>query len=179
MLTTEQCLLHANRGGRSRAEIESLLAEQLGTRRVVWLAGGIAGDDTDGHVDDVARFVSADTVVTVLPDDAEHPDAAVLRENERRLRAARDPAGQPLRVVALPAAPPLRAPDGGALPGSYANFYLANGVCLVPVFGDPADERALSILAELLPGRRIVGIDCRVLVLGLGAIHCLTQQEPV
>ncbi|MBW2315612.1 MAG: agmatine deiminase family protein [Deltaproteobacteria bacterium] len=177
ILTTEQCLLHENRGARSRAAVEQQLAEELGARQVVWLEGGIAGDDTDGHVDDVARFVSPDTVVTALPDDDAHPDAAALRSAERRLRAARDADGKPLAVATLPV-PPLQPGPDGPLPASYANFYLANEVCLVPTFAAPADARALETLAELLPGRRIVGIDSRVLVVGLGAIHCLTQQQP-
>ncbi len=177
ILTTEECLLHENRGGRTREACEALLADWFGARQVVWLGRGIAGDDTDGHVDDVTRFVAEDTVVTVLPEDDTHPDAPALRENERRLRAARCAEGKPLRVVPLPAAPILHGPEG-PLPASYANFYLANGVCLVPTFAAPSDARALDVLAELLPGRDVVGIDARTLVVGLGAVHCLTQQQP-
>ena len=178
VLTTEACLLHANRGGRSREQAERLLADTLGARQVIWLRGGISGDDTDGHVDDVARFVSADTVVTAVPDDAGHPDAAVLRDTERRLRSARDADGKPLRVAALPMPPPQPGPAGSPVPASYANFYLANDVCLLPGFGVAEDARAAALLSELLPEREIVLIDARTLVLGLGAVHCLTQQQP-
>ncbi|HKJ25339.1 MAG TPA: agmatine deiminase family protein [Myxococcota bacterium] len=179
ILTTEQCLLHANRGGIDRAEAEQRLARALGARHVVWLEGGIEGDDTDGHVDDVARFVSPDTVVVEAADDDAHPDAPALRSAEARLRAARDADGRPLRVETLPVPPPVRGPDGAMLPASYANFYLANEVCLVPTFAAPAeDERALATLEALLPGRELVGIDARTLVVGLGAVHCLTQQQP-
>jgi agmatine deiminase len=178
ILTTEECLLHENRGARTREAAERLLRDQLAARHVIWLGRGIAGDDTDGHVDDVTRFVAPGSVVTVLPDDDAHPDAPVLRENHRRLRAARDAEGKPLALATLPAAPQLRSPAGDPLPASYANFYLANGTCLVPVFAGPDDARALAILADLLPGREIVGIDARVLVVGLGAVHCLTQQQP-
>jgi agmatine deiminase len=178
VLTTESCLLHANRGARTREQVEALLAETLAARQVVWLGDGIAGDDTDGHVDDFARFVSADTVVVVRPDDDAHPDAAALADAHARLRRARDADDKPLRVATLPAPPPVRGPDGAPLPASYANFYLANGVCLVPVFAAAEDARALATLAGLLPGREIVPIDARVLVVGLGAVHCLTQQQP-
>jgi len=174
-LATEQCLLHPNRGGRSREAAEALLATTLGVRRVVWLGRGIEGDDTDGHVDDVARFVASGTVVTVVPADPGHPDAPALLENRRRLRAARDADGKPLAVAELP---PPRPAAGPALPASYANFYLADGVCLLPVFDDPADARAAAVLRELLPGREVVPIDARALVVGLGGPHCRTQQEP-
>jgi len=178
VLTTEACLLHPNRGGRSREQAEELLAEALGARQVIWLSDGIAGDDTDGHVDDVARFVSSDTVVTAVPGDPNHADAAVLRDAERRLRAARDAEGRPLRVATLPVPPPMRDPAGSPLPASYANFYLANGVCLLPSFGAAEDAQAEAVLAELLPGREIVRIEARTLVRGLGTVHCLTQQQP-
>lgn len=177
LLTSEECLLHPNRGGRSREACEALLGEHLGARRVIWLGRGIAGDDTDGHVDDVARFVTPDTVVIVVPAD-DHPDAPALRDDERRLRVARDADGKALHVVPLPAPPIQRGPDGAPLPASYANFYLANDVCLVPFFSAPSDARARDILAELLPDRTVIGIDSRRLVVGLGALHCLTQQQP-
>jgi len=176
VLTTEECLLR--RGGRTRAQAEALLAATLGARHVVWLDGGIAGDDTDGHVDDVARFVAPGAVVVAVPDDDAHPDAPALRDAHDRLCAARDADGEALEVATLPVPPPLHAPDGTPLPASYANFYLANGCCLVPTFAVDEDARALATLAERLPGREIVPIDARVLVRGLGAVHCVTQQQP-
>ena len=178
LLTTESCLLNPNRGaGRTREAMERLLAEQLGARRVLWLGDGIVGDDTDGHVDDLTRFVDAGSVVTAVEPDASDPNHAPLAENLRRLRSMRDADGKPLAVATLPMPPP-RVVDGQRCPASYANFYLANGVALVPVFGAPSDARALDVLRECLPGRQLVGIPAGDLVFGLGAIHCLTQQEP-
>lgn len=178
VLTTESCLVNGNRGpDRTRERLEAVLSEQLGARRVVWLAGGIEGDDTDGHVDDVARFVAPGTVVAVAGGDPGDANQPVLAENLRRLRAARDARGRALEVVELPSPPP-RLVDGGRVPESYANFYLANGVVLVPVYGVSADARALDVLRELLPDRELVPIPCSDLVVGLGAIHCVTQQEP-
>jgi agmatine deiminase len=177
ILTTEQCLLHPNRGARTREVLERALADLLGARAVLWLAGGIEGDDTDGHVDDVARFVAPGTVVAVAEDDAADANCAPLAENLRRLRGMRDAGGKPLAVVELPMPPPLHA-EGLRCPASYANFYVANGVVLVPVFGVATDARALAILRELFPGREVLGIPSADLVVGLGALHCVTQQEP-
>jgi agmatine deiminase len=178
VLTTESCLLNPNReAGRTREQMEDRLAQWLGARHVLWLGDGIAGDDTDGHVDDIARFVDAGTVVAAVSDDASDPNAAPLAENLRRLRAMRDQDGKPLGVVPLPM-PPAHRIDGQLCPASYANFYLANAVALVPTFGVPADARALAVLRELLPGREVVGIPSRHLVQGLGSVHCLSQQEP-
>jgi agmatine deiminase len=178
VLTTESCLLNQNREpGRTREGMERRLADWLGARQVLWLGDGIAGDDTDGHVDDIARFVDAATVVAAVRSDPSDPDHAPLAENLRRLRAMRDADGKPLAVVPLPMPPPLVI-DGQRCPASYANFYLANGCALVPVFGAGEDARALAILRELLPGRDVVGIPCADLVQGLGALHCLSQQEP-
>jgi len=178
VLTTESCLLHPNRGpGRSRETMERRLEAWLGATQVLWLAGGIEGDDTDGHVDDVARFVGATTVIAAVEEDPADPNFAPLAENLRRLRAMRDPAGKPLSVLPLPMPPAQRAP-GLRCPASYANFYLANGVALVPVFGVKSDATALSVLREALPDREVVGVPCANLVVGLGAVHCLTQQEP-
>jgi len=178
VLTTESCLLNPNRGpGRTRERMERVLAEQLGTRHVLWLGEGIAGDDTDGHVDDLARFVDPGTVVTALEEDPADENFAPLRANLARLHAMRDASGKPLAIATLPMPPPLFV-DGQRCPASYANFYLANSVALVPTYGAPSDSRALSVLRELLPGREIIGISCRDLVYGLGAIHCVTQQEP-
>ena len=178
VLTTEACLLNPNRGPRRTREwMEQRLHDFLGAEQVLWLGDGVAGDDTDGHVDDLTRFVAPGRVVTALATDPRDPNHAPLAENLRRLRGMRDARGRPLELATLPMPPPVRV-GGERLPASYANFYLANRVALVPVFDVPSDERALKVLAELLPQREIVGISARDLVLGLGAVHCLTQQEP-
>jgi agmatine deiminase len=177
ILTTESCLLNPNReAGRTREQMEARLARWLGARQVLWLGDGIEADDTDGHIDDIARFVDAGTVVAAVSD-AGDANAAPLAENLRRLRAARDQDGKPLSVVPLPM-PPAHRIDDQLCPASYANFYLANGAALVPVFDAPSDARALAVLRELLPGREIVPIPSRYLVLGLGSVHCLSQQAP-
>jgi agmatine deiminase len=179
VLTTESCLLNPNRErGRTREQMERRLAAWLGATNVLWLEDGIAGDDTDGHVDDIARFVDGSTVVAVVEPDAADPNHAPLAANLRRLRAMRDQDGKPLAVVELPM-PPEHVVAGQRCPASYANFYLANGCALVPTFGAPQDERALAVLREVLPGRDVIAVACGDLVLGLGAIHCLSQQEPV
>ncbi len=179
LLTTEQCLLHPNRNpGMSRAEIEEQLRERLGVTQIIWLGEGIVGDDTDGHIDDITRFVAEDQVVTVIepdPDDANH---AALKANRERLEGLHVADGRPLRVVELPMPAPLYR-DGQRLPASYANFYVGNRVVLLPTFNCPADEEAAAILARCFPGRRIVSLDCRDVVVGLGTFHCLTQQVPV
>ena len=179
VLTTESCLLNPNRGpGRTREAMERLLARFLGATQVLWLGDGIEGDDTDGHIDDLARFVDPGTVVTVVELDSSDPNHGPLAENLRRLRSLRDQDGKPLAIATLPMPPPLLV-AGQRCPASYANFYLANGVALVPIFGAPSDVRALEILRELLPGRQVSGIPCSDLVFGLGAVHCMTQQEPL
>jgi agmatine deiminase len=178
VLTTESCLLNPNREpGRTREAMEARLSAFLGARQVLWLAEGIEGDDTDGHVDDIARFVDATTVVAVHEPDASDPNHGPLEANLRRLRGMEDAHGRRLAVATLPMPPPLVV-DGQRRPASYANFYLANGCALVPVFGAPSDARALAVLGEVLPGRDLVPIPAASLVVGLGAIHCLTQQEP-
>ena len=180
VLTTESCLLRGNRGRgarRSRQSMERLLADRLGVRRVLWLDGGIRGDDTDGHVDNLARFVARDTVVACVQPDAGDPDHPVLAANRDRLRAMRTADDAPIDVIELPLPDPV-VHRGQRLPASYANFLLANGVALVPVFGTASDARAVAILRECLPGREIVAIPSRDLVIGLGAVHCLTLQEP-
>ncbi len=182
LLTSDSCLLNDNRRlagepPRTRERVEALLAEWLGARQVVWLPDGIAGDDTDGHVDDFARFVSPGQVVCCVEDDRSDPSYAPLKSAGRVLREARDASGRRLEVVDLPMPPPLRF-EGERCPASYANFYLANGVALVPTFETPEDERALAILRECLPDREVIGVPSRQLVVGLGAIHCLTQQVP-
>jgi len=146
-------------------------------RKVLWLGRGIAGDDTYGHVDDLARFVGPRTVVTVFEDDPGDANHEPLRENLERLRSMTDVDGEPLEVHKLPMPAPLLF-KGQRLPASYANFYIANRSVLVPTFNDPNDRRALTTLAELFPGRTVVGIHAVDLVWGLGTLHCLTQQQP-
>jgi agmatine deiminase len=144
---------------------------------VVWLGKGIAGDDTHGHIDDLARFVAPGRLVICRERDAHDENYRALEENWERLQHARDARGRKLEVIALPM-PRALAFEGRRLPASYANFYIANDVVLVPTFNDPADRQALGILAELFPGREVVGIHCVDLVWGLGTLHCMTQQEP-
>jgi agmatine deiminase len=180
LLTTEECLLspiQARNPGLGREELERVLGAYLGVRKVLWLGRGIAGDDTHGHVDDLARFVGPGTVVTAVEDDPGDVNHEPLRENLERLRGLTDLDGHPLRVHTLPMPAPLVF-DGQRLPASYANFYIANDRVLVPTFNDPNDRRALGVLAELFPGRTVVGIHAVDLVWGLGTLHCLTQQQP-
>lgn len=180
VLTTEECLLsevQARNPGLGRAELEKVLTDYLGIRQVIWLGRGIDGDDTHGHVDDLARFVGPRTVVTVVEPRADDPNHEPLRDNLERLRAARDQDGQPLAIVELPMPRPVVF-EGQRLPASYANFYIANGTVLVPTFNDPADRVALDTLARVFPDREVVGVHCVDLVLGLGTLHCLSQQQP-
>jgi agmatine deiminase len=178
LLTTESCLLNPNRNPTlDRAAIEEHLRAYLGIAHVIWLGDGIAGDDTDGHVDDITRFVAPDTIVTVIEDDPADENHRPLAGNRERLRAARDQDGRPFTVVELPMPRPV-VRDGQRLPASYANFYVGNAVVLVPTFEDPSDARALAVLRGCFPSRRVVGIDSRDLVWGLGAFHCATQQQP-
>jgi agmatine deiminase len=178
LLTTEQCLLNPNRNpALSRADIEQRLREYFGVTDIFWLGEGIEGDDTDGHIDDLSRFVTPGIVVTVIERDSTDPNYAPLAENRRRLdRLAASQDGR-LEVVELPMPPPLYN-DGERLPASYANFYVANEIVLMPAFDCPQDSEAMDILAACFAGRRIVPVDCRALVAGLGALHCLTQQVP-
>jgi agmatine deiminase len=181
LLTTEECLLsgfQARNPGLDRADLERAFADYLGIRQVVWLDRGIAGDDTHGHVDDLARFVNPRTVALVVAPSSDSLNYEPLLENRRRLRAAYDQDGQYLNVVDLPMPRPIVF-NGQRLPASYANFYVANGVVLVPTFNDPADRVALNTIAHLFPKREVVGIHSVDLILGLGALHCLTQQQPV
>jgi agmatine deiminase len=174
LLTTEECLLsdvQARNPGMTRAGIERAFRDYLGVRRVIWLGRGIAGDDTHGHVDDIARFTGRDTVAVAWEADRADPNHEPLRENAAILRAAG------LRVAKLPMPRPLEF-DGQRLPASYANFYIANGLVLVPTFNDPNDRVALNTLARLFPDREVTGINCSELILGLGALHCMTQQQP-
>jgi agmatine deiminase len=177
-MTTAQCLLNPNRNPElSQGEIERLLKDTLGVSQVIWLGDGIAGDDTDGHIDDIARFIKPTTVVCVRSADARDEDYATLEENYERLQSARGLNGEKLEIVSLPCPSPLSY-EGARLPASYANFYIANETVLTPIFGDPADSRALGVLQELFPDRNVVGLPCAEVVAGLGAIHCVSQQEP-
>jgi agmatine deiminase len=178
VLTTEQCLLNPNRNpGLTRAEIEDYLTTYLGAEKVLWLGEGIAGDDTDGHVDDLARFVSADTIVTVVERDPADDNYRPLADNLRRLAAMRNLEGRAFKIATLPM-PPALYHDGTRLPASYANFYIANGAVVMPHFDCPADVQAQEILGKLFPGRQVVGVPAIDLVWGLGTVHCLTQQHP-
>ena len=180
LLTTEECLLspvQERNPGLGRADYERVMADYLGVRQVIWLGDGIAGDDTHGHVDDIARFVGPRTVVAAVEDDPADPNHAPLQDNLRRLRSAVTPEGWSLEVVPLPMPTPLVF-NGQRLPASYANFYIGNEKVLVPTFNDPRDRTALGILADLFPGRIVVGIHAVDLVWGFGTLHCLTQQQP-
>jgi agmatine deiminase len=199
LLTTEECLLseiqqrnppgktglgpeqtELRRGSEQielRRGLEKVFLEFLGVDQVLWLNRGIAGDDTHGHVDDIVRFVSADTIVAVREPNRADENHVPLEENWERLHAARNRGGKPFRVVELPTPAPVVF-DGQRLPASYANFYIANGLVLVPTFNDPNDRLALNTLAGLFPERKIVGIHCGDLIWGLGALHCMTQQQP-
>ncbi len=177
LLTTESCLLNPNRNpSLGRAEIEQRLRDYFGIREILWLAEGIEGDDTDGHIDDLARFVSEHTVVTVVEENREDENYQPLQENLARLSEMKIDERQ-IEIIALPM-PKKVVREGLRLPASYANFYIANSCVLLPTFTDPNDETALSILRKLFPDRRVIGIDCRELIWGLGTFHCLTQQQP-
>jgi agmatine deiminase len=179
VLTTRSCLLNPNRNpGVAEGEIERHLKAYYGQRHVVWLGDGIAGDDTDGHVDDLARFIDERVVVTGVEDDPADANYRVLRANRRALAKAADADGRPFSVVELPMPRPV-VHEGMRLPATYVNFLFVNGGLLVPTFGDRVrDRRALEVLQRALPRRRVRGVDCRALIWGLGAVHCLTQQQP-
>jgi len=177
-LTTEECLLNPNRNpGFTRDDYAEIFRRYLGVTNVLWLSRGIAGDDTHGHVDDLARFVDASTVVTVFEDDFADSNYEPLAENLALLKSMKDQDGNPLRVETLPMPEPVWF-DGQRLPASYANFYIANRIVLVPTFNDANDRLALETLTAMFPDRAVIGIACRDLVLGLGTLHCMTQQQP-
>ena len=179
VLVTEQCLISAERNpGHQRRDVERYLLDFCGAHHVIWLGGGIAGDDTDGHVDQVARFVGPRVIVTAVEQDPSDENYTSLAENFQRLKRTKDQDGQPLEVVTLPLPRPLHNAAGDRLPASYANFYIANRLVLVPTFDDPADSTALETLARLFPNREIRPIRSVDLILGLGAVHCITQQQP-
>ena len=180
LLTTEECLLskiQERNPGFSREDYEEMFAEYFGAKKVIWLGNGIAGDDTHGHVDDITRFVAPNTVLTMIENNSSDPNHAPLAENLRRLRAATDQNGKKLQIVELPMARPVIF-EGRRLPASYANFYIANGIVLAPVFNDPNDRIALNTLADVFPTREIVPIYSGDFIWGLGAMHCMTQQQP-
>ncbi|MBX3414633.1 MAG: agmatine deiminase family protein [Pirellulales bacterium] len=178
LLTTEQCLLNPNRNPHlSRQEIEQYLADYLAVRRVLWLAGGIAGDDTDGHIDELARFVKPGVVVAAYEADKSSDNYQALADNWERLQTFEDVDGKKLEVLPLQQPAPAYYNDQ-RLPGSYCNFYIGNRVVVVPQYDDPADAPALETLSRLFPDRQVLGIRAVDLVWGLGAFHCITQQEP-
>lgn len=181
ILTTRSCLLNSNRDrpglDRSEAGMESLLKSEFGASEVLWLEDGIAGDDTDGHIDDLTRFVAPGQVVTIVeanPSDANH---GVLKANRERLEGMKDAKGRPLLVAELPMPPAIKGPFGRA-PASYANFYFCNSGVLLPVFGADTDREAVAVMERLVADRPVIPIPSQNLVLGLGSVHCLTQQEP-
>ena len=180
LLTTEECLLskvQQRNPGFKKKHYEKVFADYLGIKNVIWLGSGVVGDDTHGHVDDITRFVAPDTVVTAVESDPSDANYEPLRENIRRLREAVDQDGKSLSIIELPMPSPVLF-EGRRLPASYANFYIANGVVLVPVFNDANDRVALDILADLFPEREVIGIYSGDLIWGFGAMHCMTQQQP-
>ena len=180
LLTTEECLLSKTQErnpGFTREDYENVFREYFGVSKTIWLKKGIAGDDTHGHVDDLSRFVNPNTVLTVVEENRDDANFLALRENLDILKASADQDGRPLCVRTLPMPAPIYF-DGQRLPASYANFYIANKSVMVPTFSDAKDRVALNTIAELFPSREVVGIPCRDLVLGLGTLHCMTQQQP-
>jgi agmatine deiminase len=178
LLTTKSCLLNPNRNpDLKQKEIEQHLRDYLGVKQILWLGDGIEGDDTDGHVDDITRFVGPAAVVTAVEEDETDPNYDPLQANLELLRTMETADGQPLEIHTLPM-PRKIARDGQRLPASYANFYIGNRVVLLPVFKDVHDKWAVAVLQKLFPTRKVVPIDCRELIWGLGAFHCLTQQQP-
>jgi agmatine deiminase len=178
LLTTTTCLLNPNRNpDKSPTYLEECLREFLGVAKVIWLEGHIAGDDTDGHIDQLARFVNATTIVAASETNASDENYRALQTLASGLRNATTCDGRPIELIPLPMPAPV-VHAGQRLPASYTNFYIANSAVLIPQFGDAADERAIAILRELFPQRAVVGLPSRDLVLGLGGFHCLTQQQP-
>lgn len=179
LLTTEQCLLHKNRNpSMSRDSIEMTLRATLGVHQILWLGDGIVGDDTDGHIDDLTRFVAEDIVITMVEQDRSDDNYQPLAENRQRLAELRLADGRALHVQEMQMPQPVEF-GGDRLPASYANFYIGNRVILMPTFSDPADDPNRELLERCFPGREVIGIDCTDLVLGLGTFHCLTQQVPM
>ena len=178
LLTTEQCLLNKNRNpGLGKQEIEEYLKGYLNVSNILWLKEGIAGDDTDGHIDDIARFVNQNTIVCAFEEDKSDENYKILKENYELLENMKDENGKKLNIIPLPM-PGFVGDKGRRYPASYLNFYIGNEAVCVPVFGDKNDEQALKILQKLFKNRKIVGIDCKAMVYGFGALHCVSQQEP-
>ena len=180
LLTTEECLLsevQQRNPGVSREQLERVFHDYLGIDQVIWLARGIAGDDTHGHVDDIARFAGPTTIIAAVEPNTTDPNHEPLAENLRQLKAARTRDGKQFTLIELPMPRPIVFRKQ-RVPASYANFYIANGVVLVPTFHDPNDRVALNILAEAFPDREVIGVHCVDLIWGLGALHCMTQQQP-
>ncbi len=179
VLTTRSCLLNPNRNPTmSQAQIEQNLRDWLGVRNILWLGDGIEGDDTDGHIDDLTRFVGKSRVVTVVDDRPDDPNTTILAENLEALGSLRDEDGNALDIVELPMPEIRRDWQGHRLPSSYANFLILNGAVLIPAFDDPRDAEAAAIVGSVFPGRKVVPVDCSDLIIGLGSIHCLSQQQP-
>ena len=179
LLTTEQCLLNPNRNpGIGTEKLELILRTNLGTGNIIWLGSGIEGDDTDGHVDDIARFIGPRKVAVAVEADRSDSNFEVLEENLKRLEVSRDQDGKPLEIVEIPMPPRVTA-SNGRLPASHLNFYIGNDAIIVPTFGGKSDGIALERIQDAFPKREVVGIDCRALVYGLGTLHCVTQQIPV
>jgi agmatine deiminase len=180
LLATEECLLSSiqeRNPGLGREDYEEIFQKYLGVSKVIWLKAGIVGDDTHGHIDDITRFVAPGVVVTVVEEDSSSENYQILQDNLKILENTRDGKGRDLKIITLPM-PKARVFEGLLLPASYANFYIANTRVLVPVFNDPSDRIALQVLSEAFPDREVIGIACHDLVLGLGTLHCLTQQQP-
>jgi agmatine deiminase len=178
VLTTTSCLLNENRNPSfSQKQIEAFLENYYGVKQVLWLGDGIAGDDTDGHIDDITRFINENTVVTVIEKNKKDENYAPLQENLKALQSMRLPDGKQLNIVELPMPFPIIFEDQ-RLPASYANFYIANRAVIVPVFNDPNDQKALDILGQCFKNREVIGLDSTDLIWGLGSFHCLSQQEP-
>tara|TARA_R110000868_G_scaffold37111_10_gene131534 strand:- start:19956 stop:21050 length:1095 start_codon:yes stop_codon:yes gene_type:complete len=178
VLTTTACLLNENRNPHlTKKQIEEYLKNYYGVTNILWLGDGILGDDTDGHIDDLTRFVNEDTVVTVVEEDESDENHIPLTENLELLKSLKLEDGSPINIIEL-TMPKARYYQGQRLPMSYANFYIANKYVIAPVFGDPNDEKALEILQACFPTRKVVGIDSSDLIWGLGSFHCLSQQEP-
>jgi agmatine deiminase len=178
LLTTTACLLNPNRNPQlNKSQIEQYLKDYLGVRQILWLSEGIIGDDTDGHIDDISRFVNEQTIVTVIEEDPKDENYEILQENLKLLKTFRDLNGTPFRIVEIPM-PEAVAHQDQRLPASYANFYIANGIVLVPTYRSRNDKRALKILQDLFPSRKVIGVDSTELIWGLGSFHCISQQEP-